>query len=244
MDWHSHTKIEDTEILSLPKIQKFHLNSWYRIFVETHSFRPKHCGNFAFPQNFYIRKLGEMLAFTQRMVFLVYVLCYFFFLSQRWSLKTKIYASLVIFICVIFIVTVKILNLTLLQIRHLYRIQSSRQHIWCQNLKEVPNQGKSRQLFCRGKILQHFRLHSGFKATFQRSKGIFNQFQANILLLYPIKASEKQWFSNVFRNYRKGTFGWEQLKVVLCFSTVFKSLAVIISTLQTSVAFRKETSQG
>ena len=122
MDWHSHTKMEDTEILSLPKIQKFHLNSWYRIFVETHSFRPKHCGNFAFPQNFYIRKLGEMLAFTQRMVFLVYVLCYFFFLSQRWSLKTKIYASLVIFICVIFIVTVKILNLTLLQIRHLQQV--------------------------------------------------------------------------------------------------------------------------
>ena len=31
-----------------------------------------------------------------------------------------------------------------------------------------------------------------------------NPFQANVLLLYPLKTSENLWFSDDFRGYRKG----------------------------------------
>ena len=47
----------------------FHLISWCGNFVETHSFhrvranQPQLCRNFAFPNNFHNRKLGEIMVF-------------------------------------------------------------------------------------------------------------------------------------------------------------------------------------
>ena len=45
------------------------------------------------------------------------------------------------------------------------------------------------------------------KSTF----GFNNSFQVNVLFLYPQKTSEKLWFSDVFRGYRKGTLAWYRL---------------------------------
>ena len=54
--------------LTLGKIPKFHLNSWYKNFVEMHSFHcgtihPKFFGNCPLPQTFHSYKLGEIMVF-------------------------------------------------------------------------------------------------------------------------------------------------------------------------------------
>ena len=53
--------------LSLLEMSKFYLISWCQNFVERHNFhsfgRTALCGNCAFPQNFHIRKLGNITTF-------------------------------------------------------------------------------------------------------------------------------------------------------------------------------------
>ena len=39
-----------------------------------------------------------------------------------------------------------------------------------------------------------------------------NPLQANVPILYPLKMSENQRFSDVFRGYKKGTLAWNGLK--------------------------------
>ena len=63
-------ELEDKSVnRTLRKVPKFHLISWCGNFKEMHSFaefrayRPKICGNNAFPQNFYISKLDESSVF-------------------------------------------------------------------------------------------------------------------------------------------------------------------------------------
>ena len=44
-----------------------------------------------------------------------------------------------------------------------------------------------------------------------------NTVHATGLFLYPLKALENQWFSDVFRGYRKRSVGWHGLIVYICF---------------------------
>ena len=58
--------MNDNSSPSLRKVQIFHLISWCGNFVKRHSFWancPKLSRNYAFPQNFQIRKLGEITVF-------------------------------------------------------------------------------------------------------------------------------------------------------------------------------------
>ena len=43
---------------------------------------------------------------------------------------------------------------------------------------------------------------------------ILNPFQANVPFLYHLKTSENQRFSDVFREYRKGTLAWNGLSLL------------------------------
>ena len=41
---------------------------------------------------------------------------------------------------------------------------------------------------------------------------LFNPFQVNRSFRYPLKILENLWFSEVFREYKKGTLAWNRLK--------------------------------
>ena len=56
-----------------------------------------------------------------------------------------------------------------------------------------------------------------------------NPFHASILFLYPLKTSERQMFSYVFRGYRNGTLAWKEL---MHFLSLFPFISTLLSILQ------------
>ena len=53
---------------------------------------------------------------------------------------------------------------------------------------------------------------------FNRAVYLLNPFHATGLFLYPLKTSEKLWFSDIFRVYRKRPMAWNGLMPVTIFS--------------------------
>ena len=66
---------------------------------------------------------------------------------------------------------------------------------------------------------------------------LFNPFLANIPILYPLKTSENQRFSGVFRDYKMGTLARNGLMSGICLSLhiftgrLFTSLALLLRSL-------------